>query len=200
MNLKTSMPVSLSGLTQSQSVPHPSQWNDRQLNEWFDSGQYLNGLPNLPDESINRRSFAEHYFDHKEIWDRAFAFLKQTDFVNIALGKIELGGTMYANVDEYLTKDREIARTEVHRKYIDIQYIVSGNELIDVAPLKNLTVTQLYNPEKDVEFGTVTEFSERKASPGRFFIFFPADAHRPCLKVGNDSELIRKVVVKVPVA
>ena len=189
----------LFGMTQCQSSSHPSQWSDQKLNEWFESGQYLNGLKLIPDPSIDRRVFARHYYDHKETWDKAFAFLKNTDFTQAALGRIELGGTMYATVSEYFTKDREGNLFEVHEKYIDIQYIISGVELIDVASLKNMVVTKPYNPAGDAAFGTVSDFSVLKTSPDRFFIFFPDDGHRPCLKDGNDSVLIRKIVVKVPV-
>ena len=178
---------------------HPSTWSDREINEWFESGQYLNGLQMTADPSVDRRSFAQHYYDHKETWDKAFAFLKNADFANMTLGRVELGNGMFATVSEYPTKDRETTLFEAHQKYIDIQYVASGNELIDVAPLKNMTVTKPYNSENDIAFGAVTEFSEMKASAGRFFIFFPADAHRPGLKDGNDNTLVRKVVVKVPV-
>ncbi len=169
------------------------------VNDRFESGEFFGGLQIRPDESINRRVFAEHYYDHKVTWDKAFAFLKNTDFAHAPLGRVDLGDNLFATVSEYLPKDREGALFEAHQKYIDIQYVVSGNELMDVAPMENVTVTKPYNPEKDVAFGTVTDFSERKANPERFFIFFPGDAHRPNLKDGSDSTAVRKVVVKVPV-
>jgi len=189
----------LIGLTQCQTSSQPSKWSDQKLNEWFESGQYLNGLHLFPDPSIDRRSFALQYYDHKENWNKAFSFLKNTDFTSITLGRIELGDNMFANVSEYFSKDREGAPFEVHQKYIDIQYVVSGNELIDVASLKNMAVTKQYDSENDFALGAITEFTELKASSERFFIFFPTDAHRPGLKDGKDSVLIRKVVVKVPI-
>ena len=185
--------------TQCQSSSHPAKWSDQKVNEWFESGQYLNGLQMLPDPSVDRRSFAQHYYDHKETWDKAFEFLKNTDFANMALGRIELSNHTFATVSEYFPKDREGIPLEAHKKYIDIQYVISGYELIDIAPLKNMTVTTPYNSENDIMFGVVPEFSELKASPERFFIFFPTDAHRPGMGIGNDSVLVRKVVVKVPV-
>ena len=193
------MIVILSSFTQCQAPSNPSQWSEQKLNEWFESGEYLNGLQLLPDPSIDRRLFAQHYHDHKETWDKAFEFLKNPDFSSMALGRIELGDSMYSTINEYHTKVREDALFEAHKKYIDIQYIVSGEELIDVAHLKNMTVTKPYDSENDIEFGAINEFSALKALPGRFFIFFPTDAHRPCLHPANDSILIRKVVVKVPV-
>ena len=196
--LKLSVILVLFSITQCQSPSHPSQWSDEKLNDWFETGQYLNGLQLIPDPSIDRLSFAIHYYDHKETWDKAFAFLKNTDLANIALGRIELGNEMYATVSEYSPKDRDSALFEVHKKYIDIQWIISGEELIDIAQLKDMTITKPYDSENDIAFGTVPDYSELKTTPERFYIFFPADAHRPALKAGNDSASVRKIVVKVP--
>jgi YhcH/YjgK/YiaL family protein len=104
---------------------------------------------------------------------------------------------MFATVSEYLPKDRNVTLMEAHEKYIDIQIIVSGHKQIDVAPLKDMTVTRPYDSGNDIVFGTIPAFTELEALPGRFFIFFPTEAHRPCMKVENDSTMIRKVVVKV---
>ena len=192
--------LSLTYLTQCQQSPHPSQWSDEKLREWFDAGEYLNGLQILPDASIDRRSFAVHYHEHKETWDKAFSFLKNTDFFNAALGRVDLDGAMYAMVQEYVPRDREGALFEVHQKYIDIQYVFSGVESMDLSPFEKMTVTAPYDSDNDIAFGAVPEYSELPATPESFFIFSPTDAHRPSLKTSvSDSVMIRKVVVKVPV-
>ena len=196
--LQISIATLLLGASMCNSSSHPTKWSDKELNDWFDSGKFLNGLQMSPDQSIDRRSFAIHYYDHKVIWDKAFAFLKSADLVNAPLGRIELEGDLFATVSEYFPKDREGTLFEAHQKYIDIQFIIAGKELMDVAPLKNVTITNLYDPEIEALFGTVPSFSTLKASPGRLFIFFPDDAHRPSMKDGIDSIFVRKVVVKVP--
>jgi YhcH/YjgK/YiaL family protein len=106
---------------------------------------------------------------------------------------------LYAPVSEYLTKNEEDVMFEAHQKYIDIQYVISGVELMGVAPIEQKKeVLVPYDPTKDVEFLTVTKGTNFKATPGRFFMFFPSDAHRPGLKDVENSQ-IRKVVVKVKV-
>ena len=194
------MLVVLFGLVSCQSSSPPSKQSDQKVNEWFDSGEYLNGLKLIPDPSIDRRSFAQHYFDHQETWDKIFAFLKETDFTLITAERIELGNNVFATVSEYVPRDREEALFEAHKKYIDVQYVISWHELIDIAPLENMIVTKPYDAEKDIEFGTVREFLELAASPERFFIFFPTDAHRPSLKKEKDSTSVRKLVIKIPVS
>ena len=197
--LKIFMAALLLGASACNPASHPSKWSEQKLKEWFDSGQFLNGLQMIPDASIDLRTFAIHYYDNKVKWDKSFAFLKNTDLTKLALGRVEIGDGVYAAVSEYLPKDREGMLFEAHKKYIDIQYIIAGKELIDVAPLKNTTITKPYNADSDAMFGAVTGFSELRALPGRFFIFFPNDAHRPSMKYGDEDITVRKIVVKIPV-
>jgi YhcH/YjgK/YiaL family protein len=185
-------------ITQCKSSSHPSSWSEQKLNEWFESGQYLNGLPIRPDPSIDRRAFATHYYENKVVWDKAFAFLKATNLPNLPLGRIELGDNLFATVSEYFPKDPDTTLFEAHQRYIDIQYVISGREIINIAPLESMTITVPFNAQNDIVFGTVPKSSGLKASPDRFFIIFPAEAHRPGIMDGSNNSLIRKIVVKVP--
>ena len=184
---------------QCQSSPDPSTWSETKLNKWFESGQYLNGLQISPDPLTDRRTFAEHYYDHKEVWDKVFVFFKNTDLANLPLGRTELGDNMYVTVSEPSPRDRETTLFEAHQINIDIFYVVSGKEALDVAPLESITVTRPYDAARDVAFGTATEFSELISSPDRLIIVFPSDAHRPGMKAGNDNTVIRRIVMKFPV-
>jgi YhcH/YjgK/YiaL family protein len=154
----------------------------------------VNGWQVQPDQSINRKAFAVSYFRNKERWDKAFIFLKSSDLTALELKRHDIDGdNLYAPVSEYLTKNEEDARYEAHQKYIDIQYVVSGKELIGVAPMsQKKDVLEAYDSTKDIEFLTVTGGENRPALPDRFFIFFPED-HRPGLKDGENSP-VRKVV------
>ena len=109
------------------------------------------------------------------------------------------GDNLYAPVSEYLTKNIEDAKFEAHQKYIDIQYVISGTELMSVAPLSmKKDVLVPYDSIKDVGFMTVAKSSDYIATPERFFIFFPSDIHRPSVRVGDYSQ-VKKIVVKVKV-
>jgi YhcH/YjgK/YiaL family protein len=178
----------------------PSTWSDKQLNKWFEKGKWLNGWTVKPDASINRKTFAASYFRHKERWDKAFKFLKESDLSNMELKRYDLdGNNLYVPLSEYISKNEEAARYEAHRKYIDIQYVVSGKELIGVAPLAQLKeILEPYSEEKDIMFITANQGTNYQALPDRFFIFFPEDLHRPGLKDGENSP-VRKAVVKVKI-
>lgn len=176
----------------------PSTWSNKKIDSWFEKGEWLNGWTVLPDASINRKEFAVSYFKNKERWDKAFVFLKSRDLANLEIKRHDIdGNNLYATVTDYLTKNIEDARFEEHKKYIDIQYVINGSEMMGIAPVSMIKeVLVPYDAIKDIEFMTVTQNSEIKATPERFFIFFPSDLHRPGVKVGENSQ-VRKMVVKV---
>jgi YhcH/YjgK/YiaL family protein len=183
-----------------QTAKDPTLWSDKKTEKWFLKGEWLNGLNAVPDPSINHKSLAIAYFKNPEKWNIAFAFLRSGDLTKLAPGRHDIDGeNIYAMMNEYTTKDPDSALFEAHRKYIDIQFMVSGNELIGLAPLSSKTdVTQPYSDEGDAELFHVKESKSLKASPGRFFIFFPDDAHSPGIRDGAAMP-VRKVVVKVKV-
>ena len=128
------------------------------------------------------------------------------DFVNNALqngvenGKYPLEDGAYAAVSEYETKPMATAKFEAHKKFIDVQLILSGNEIIGVAPTA-LLVERIgeYNPEKDVEFFAANgDFKKLELSAGDFAILYPEDAHMPGVHKDTPSA-IKKIVLKVPV-
>ncbi len=178
----------------------PASWSSRKIDEWFAKGDWLNGWQVQPDKSINRKAFAVSYFKNKERWDKAFLFLKSNNLQGLELKRYDIDDDkVYAPVSEYLTKNEPDARFEAHRKYIDIQYVVSGTEIIGFAPVSQKTeVLEPYDSTKDIEFLVVGNGENLIATPDRFFIFFPEDAHRPGVKYQENSP-VRKVVVKVKI-
>jgi biofilm protein TabA len=192
--------ISLSGLIGSKSDVDPATWNNKKIDKWFAEKKWSGGWTVTPDSSINKRNLAVSYFKNKEKWEKAFKFLKDNDLSKLELKRYDIDGdNIFATVSEYISKNEESAQFEAHRKYIDIQYVVSGKELINIAPLASVKeVLTPYDASKDIEFVTVSKLIYLKASPSDFFIFFPGDAHRPGLKDGENSP-VRKVVVKVKV-
>ena len=109
------------------------------------------------------------------------------------------GDEIYYIVQRYVTRPPEQGKLEAHRKYIDIQFIVSGQESFGYAPLKSLKEKTPYDDEKDVAFYEVPkDIAMTKLSAGMFAVFFPQDVHMPCLRVSG-PEPVFKIVVKVKV-
>lgn len=132
-----------------------------------------------------------------------FRFLMETDLSALALGRHAVqGDKIYIMVAEYETEPRNKRRPEAHRRYVDIQYICSGEEMIGSAPLKAAgEVTEDCLKERDVVFykGVAGE-TETTLSPGMFAVYFPWDVHRPNCNAGEKAVKVRKVVVKVAVS
>ncbi len=130
---------------------------------------------------------------------RAIKFLQETDFSTLNDGKHDLEGEeIFASVFSYVTKPREKLNAEVHKRYIDVQYLISGREIIGVGieSLKNRLV-EGYSEEKDAAFySEVKDEVEIPLLNGNYIVLFPGEIHRPGCNYGEE-ENIRKAVVKV---
>jgi len=126
----------------------------------------------------------------------AFDFLRDTDLSSLAQGRTEIDGDrLFALTQSYETRSVAGGKLEAHRKYIDIQFIVSGEEHIGYAPLGDQPASAPFDTGKDIGFyhgdaGFV------KLSAGMFAVFFPHDAHLPGRHLGVPSQ-VKKVVLKV---
>ena len=125
----------------------------------------------------------------------AFNFLKKKDLLILEVGDYKINGDMvFAKVREYDTKDRNKAKWEAHKKYIDLHYIVSGTEHIGYA-ITNEMQNISYIEEKDqmVLDGTGDFF---KLKEGYFSIFYPYEAHMPAVFF-DKSEYVKKIIIKI---
>ena len=120
---------------------------------------------------------------------------------NQPVGRIYLSvdKTVWANVDEYTTNPLAECKFEAHKKYIDIQLLLSGEEKIETAFTDELDITEPYDENRDVMFLADTE--NKAVVPlkkGYFALFNPTDAHKPQIAF-SIPEKVKKVVVKIPV-
>lgn len=130
---------------------------------------------------------------------RAVEWLRSQDLLSLAPGRVVIDGeAMYANVDEVTTKPWREIRPESHRRYIDVQCVVSGRERVGATRSDGQQRIVEAQPEKDVYFyeSTVADEVVWEAVSGTVYVLYPEDIHRPCGAV-NEPEMIRKVVVKV---
>jgi len=113
--------------------------------------------------------------------------------------RIKLGGGAIALEQAYLPKARAEGFFESHRKFIDVQVIVAGEELMEVMEITRLVTTMDYNPERDLmKYSAAADASVLRMSAGEVAVFFPEDGHMPSLQWRGPG-LVRKTVVKVPV-
>lgn len=128
---------------------------------------------------------------------QAFDYIAQIDIHTIPVGRYEVDGdSIYALVQEYLTKPQGEGKWEAHRRYIDLQYVTQGAEGIGFANIHHLQQGQ-YVPEKD--FLPLTGDAEQIIlRSGYFVLLFPEDAHMPGMAIGK-PEHVRKIVLKIAV-
>lgn len=113
--------------------------------------------------------------------------------------KVELDANNFALEQTYFSKDRANCFFESHRKYIDVQFILEGEEIIEVDNIQNLNINFEYDEAMDlIKYNDSNFSSSIKLTKGDVVIFFPDDAHMPCIKVDENVKVI-KTVVKVAV-
>lgn len=138
-------------------------------------------------------------FEHSVIIE-AVEEIKKIVQSNPSTGRVDIrGDEMYANVMELDAKSLEEQVAEKHESYIDVHYLIEGEETIGWSPLREGIEPSkpydhdgdyaLYSPQSDEVLLTM--------QPGMFAVFFPHDIHRPGM--GEQSSKIKKLVVKVHV-
>lgn len=132
----------------------------------------------------------------------ALAHLASTDFSQLPVGNYPLDGdNIFVIVNDYQTKPKEVEPFEVHRKYIDVQYVVSGEEEFGYLPLAAQTPSRPYFEKHDyAEFDYESNKADAAFIPlkvGMFALFFPGDMHMP--GTSNEPVSVRKVVIKVKI-
>ena len=144
---------------------------------------------------IDQLANARCYFGLGARYAEAFGYLLRTDFGSLAPGRYEIDGAdVFALVQAYDTKPRAQGFWEAHRRYSDIQYVVSGVEQMGFASLAHLQAGD-YDAAKDFvpAQGAVEVVTVRA---GSFALFMPQDAHIPGLSL-DAPQAVKKVVVKV---
>ena len=131
-------------------------------------------------------------------FSKAFDFIAKNDLKTIELGKHFIDGDkVFVIVMEYETQEIEICKSESHKKYIDIQFMVDGAENMAHKTLHNEIATTPYNSEGDFMFYTLgnlpTTFT---VNEDHFAIFFPDDIHQSMIQI-NEPKKIRKAVFKI---
>jgi len=133
-----------------------------------------------------------------KLWQAVAEWLQTTDLNALPLGRNEIGEGAYANVAEYETRLQ--SKYELHRRYIDVQLLARGEEIVFVA-LKEDGIDPLgeFDVEKDcILFASARNSRAVRVAPDSYLVLYPSDAHMPCMAVDGTPRPVRKVCVKVP--
>lgn len=140
----------------------------------------------------------ENLAKYPEGIQKAIEYLMSHDFMEMEPGTYAVDGQeIYAMVMDITTCPAEEKRPEIHKEYVDVQFVAKGREMLGFAPdVGDLAIAD-GKEEKDIYFyDEVGDESFVIATKGCYNVFFPSDIHRPGCMVGQPGS-VRKVVVKV---
>ena len=178
-----------SAILDAQQVP-----SEKEISRWVEKKVWANGLALDIHPTVNKDSFYVAYHRNKKLWDAAFAFLKNHNLDTLSPGKYQIAGEqVFASITESPSHNKEEVKWESHKNYVDLQYIIRGKELIGISDTSAATMIKPYTPDV---INYTAEGKYYTAEQGRFFLFFPNDAHKPTIKV-EGYDLVKKIVIKI---
>lgn len=107
---------------------------------------------------------------------------------------------IFINGVNYATQENPNGQLEAHRRFIDVMYVVEGEEKVYYKPFSGVScITQPYDAEKECALAQIdADAAQVRFSAGQFLIFFPQDGHlaaqlweKPCK--------VRKFIAKVAI-
>lgn len=146
-------------------------------------------------------AFLEQY--RNQLPQRIFRYMEKAaaeDYSRIKDGKILLDGDDYMTIETHCTEPAVMRRMEGHLQFIDIHYLISGEEWIGTVPRSEQTVLHESFQERDLYFYSGEKEETRiLLRPGRFAVFYPVDLHRPLCAGVEGCGSVRKAVIKVKI-
>ena len=134
-------------------------------------------------------------------------YLKENNMAKAEAGVFDLklgNSDCILQVLDLQTNERHNLRPEIHRKYIDVQFLASGGpeEAAFWSDDCSLEVDEnLLSTKRDILFyknsDTIKE-GRIYLTPGTYACYFPWDVHVPAIKVGKEEKPIRKIAIKIP--
>ena len=126
-------------------------------------------------------------------------FVAKKDCSNLPLGQIDIVGTdLFVRVMEYVPKPANENSFETHRIHADLQYIVSGVELMQIASSDTLKPLRDYDLQGDCQFFSSNESTVNViVRAGEFTYFYPNEAHRPSCQYKKSNQKVKKLVFKI---
>ncbi|MBD1395817.1 YhcH/YjgK/YiaL family protein [Pontibacter sp. JH31] len=146
---------------------------------------------------LDKLANANRYTCLHPLFEQAFDFLREADLTALPIGqKAIVGQDLFAIISEGTGIPEQDAKLEVHRKYIDIQYVISGTDHMGWKDLAQCSPpNDPYNEERDAAFFPDKTRNWFDVPAGSFTIFYPDDAHAAMIT----QEHVRKVVLKIAV-
>lgn len=128
--------------------------------------------------------------------DTAIKFIENTDLSTLDYGKHVIDDNVFLIKSEYWTKDENDSLYEAHLKYIDLQVVLEGEEVVFGNDVENLTEKTPYDADKEAAFYQGTHSWKIIFRKNEFALFQLDDAHMPGVTLNEKSNIV-KVVFKI---
>ncbi len=150
------------------------------------------------------RDFIEYIVNHpdnspnltlKQRLDKAVTYIDNLDHNTLSLGRHDVSPDFYFNVIEYTPSSQPLF--ESHRKYIDIQRLFHGEEIMMVTDTSTLSPATPYDDAKDVIlYHDHPSLSQILLRPGSSLVLLPNNAHKATCIPGKTTK-VKKIVGKL---
>ena len=140
----------------------------------------------------------DNYINLHPLFPKVSEYLKQIDFDNLQTGTFGImENDLFAIISNSSLNPKDKTKLESHNQYIDIQIPVSKTEQFGWSALNNLNQPiGTYDLAKDILFYQDTPSNYIHVAPRHFIIFYPQDAHAPCIGEGNITKIVIKIKIK----
>lgn len=141
---------------------------------------------------------SDRYISIHPLFKELFAYIKQTDWNIIPLGKIVLKGEeLYINHVNVSGSHKDLQPLEFHNRYIDVHIPLSSGETIGWSDRSKLYDIKIpYQFDSDCGFYNERPEQYFNVPVGMFMVVFPEDAHAPAIASGSLRKLIAKIKIE----
>jgi len=141
---------------------------------------------------------SDRYASLHPLFKQLFDYVKVHDFTHVPAERIVLDGDrLFINVADVTLKSPEEQVLEVHRRYIDVHFPLSREEIMGWSSLSVLATESMQPFNEEDDFAVYAERAQSYLTihPGEFAIVWPEDAHAPIIGQGALRKLIAKVCI-----
>lgn len=129
----------------------------------------------------------------------AIQHIRSLDMSSLRVGTYPVNDFFYYSVQEYYTKDKQNCIAESHRKYVDVQWMVEGEEKILVSDISRLAQQEEYNEETDISlWRSVENMMQIVLQSGTYTVLYPENVHMGCVALYKSTR-VKKIVGKIKV-
>lgn len=139
------------------------------------------------------------YYNVHRNFQKGFEFIADYLRNPKPVGRYEIDGEdVFALVQAYETVAETEKKWESHEKYIDIQCITEGAEIMGWGSKVDFEPCTEFDAQKDIVFYHNSEGTDIKVSANSFAVFFPEDVHKPGCNWKHLAQ-VKKVLIKIKV-